>query len=101
MNLEHLKERSTSIIAGGAHVGKRDANEMTLEKNRNVRRIAEKRQKINGDGLAKRATWETQKCVYRGLVGIGKHTRFEQQQRAMADVGRRLQATNGDMSGLS
>jgi hypothetical protein len=35
---------------------KRDANEMTLEKNRNARRATEKRQKINGNGLAKRAT---------------------------------------------
>jgi hypothetical protein len=63
MNLEHLKERSTSIIADGAHVGKRDANEMTLEKNRNVRRIAEKRQKINGNGLAKRATQKRAESV--------------------------------------
>jgi hypothetical protein len=35
---------------------KRDANEMTLEKNRNARRATEKRRKINGNRPARRAT---------------------------------------------
>jgi hypothetical protein len=67
MNLEYLKNRrreankSTSIIADGARVGKRDASEMTLENRKrmtnNVKKSDRKLIRID-EQSARRKAWE-------------------------------------------